>query len=172
MPILEHHDQRRSLREHDEKRRQRLDERRLQVLSLQVARNRMRLAVDRQEVEIDRQERLEGGVDLADSRYELRRVDHAPNREAKNASDDLDERTVRRDVTERPASALQCRDVPGHYAFSKLVEKPALTDSRLADDFNQAAGALLCLLDATLEQREVALATDVRRQPELLGGLE
>src|SRR6476620_4059946 len=132
----------------------------------------MRLAVDRQEMEIDRHERLERRVDLADPRYELRRIDHAPNREAEDASDDLDERTVRRDVPERPASAIQCRDVPSQDALSKLVEKPALTDPRLADDFNHATGALLCLLDATLEQREVALATDVRRQSELLRGLE
>jgi hypothetical protein len=52
------------------------------------------------------------------------------------------------------------------------VEKPALADSRLADDLNHAAGALICLLDATLEQREVARATDIRRQPELLRSLE
>ena len=172
MPVLEQHDQRCSLREHDEERGQCLHERRLQVLTLQVAGDRMRLAVDGQEMKIERHERLEGSVDLADPRYELQRVDHAPDREAKDATHDLDERTVRRDVTERPASALQRPDVPGQYAFSKLVEKPALTNPRLADDLNHAAGAVICLLDATLEQREVARATDIRRQAELLRSLE
>ena len=70
MPVLQHDDEGRLLRQHVEQRGQRVDERRLQMLALpQVPGKRVRLARHRQQVEVQRYERFQRLVD----RVELRR---------------------------------------------------------------------------------------------------
>ena len=101
------HHERRLSGQHREERRQRVDQRGLQMFALQVPRKRVRLARHRQEMEIERDERLERRVDRANSRDELGRIGDASVSRCQGPAHDLDERAVRRHVTIGAATALQ-----------------------------------------------------------------
>ena len=72
MPVLEQHHQRGASRQDREQCRQGVHKSALQVFALQVARERVRFARHRQEMEIQRDELLERGINRAEFRDELR----------------------------------------------------------------------------------------------------
>ena len=64
---------------------------------------------------------------------------------------------------------------PGHLVAERAAEleqQPGLADAGLARDEHDLAAAALGLLEVLLEQRELALAADQRRQPALDRRLE
>ena len=88
-------------------------------------------------------------------------------------TNDLDERSVRRDVAKRAASAFQHLDTSRRRdPLVKLVQEPALSDARVADDLHDAAVGPASALDVAFEQRQVGLPPDIRCQAGLLRNLE
>ena len=161
------------LGEDREQRRERIDERGLQMLTLQVTRERVRTRGHRQEMQIQREVVFERRIDRADSFDQSLGIDDRAPFEAQRSANDLDERSVWRDVAKRAASAFQHIDTSRRRdPLVKLVQEAALADARVADDLHNAAVGPASALDVAFEQRQVGLPADIRCQAGLLRNLE
>ena len=174
VPVFEQHERRGPPCQRDDDRGQRLRQRHPEVLTLQMPRKRERLALHRQQVQIQRHERFEGGIDRARPGDDivgavlLRR----PSPERERVVQNLDKGDVRRHSAGRAAPALEdLRAGPAH-SFTKFIEQPALAGAGFADHGRDPSLSAARLQNLSLQRRQFGIAAGVRRQVRALRRLQ
>ena len=119
MPVLDDHDERPTTGQRANERRQRVEQRRLEVFTAEVPWEDVDIAAHGQQVQEERQERLEPWVDRANPRRDIRARQRRP--EVESRAQDLHEDAVGNAVAVRPASRMQ----HAHAARLRCADAPA-----------------------------------------------
>ena len=174
VPVFEQHERRGPPRQRNDDGRQRLGQGGPEVLTLQMPWQGERLAWHRQEVQIQRHEGFEGGIDRAGSRDDVVGVVllrcASPKRE--RVVQNLDKGHVRRHSAGRAAAALEDRRAGLADSFTKFIEQPALAGAGLADHGRDPSLSTARLQKLSLQGRQFGIAARKRRQVRALRRLQ